>query len=56
MEMLRHGDSFFLSDHDSKPRGFMNSSRGDGEPIRTSAGCGTQSEVDEKSGTPKRAA
>ncbi len=56
METLGHGDSFFLPDHDNKPGEFMNSSRGAREPS-THVGRTRQAvEVDEKSGTPKRAA
>jgi hypothetical protein len=47
------GGSFFLSDHDNKPCELVNSSRGDRKP---NTHLGRQSEVDEKSGTPKRAA
>jgi hypothetical protein len=46
----------FLLDHDNKPGDFMNSSRGDRGPSIHRAGRSRQSEMDEKSGTPKRAA
>jgi hypothetical protein len=52
METLGHGDSFFLPDHDNKPREFMNSSRGTRKPSTHLVGRGGQSEMDEKSGTP----
>ena len=56
METLGHGDSFFLPDHDNKPGEFMNSSRGAREPGTHVGRTRQAAEVDEKSGTPKRAA
>jgi len=49
MEILRHGDSFFLSIHDNKPCKLVNSNAHHGRARQAA-------EVDEKSGTPKRAA
>jgi len=56
MEILRHGDSFFLSIHDNKPCKLVNSSRGNREPNAHHGRTRQAAEVDEKSGTPKRAA